>query len=66
MAILKGHKMVPGLDPGCDIMYKIIRIQCSLHILALVQVTHYLQCVWQQCCLKSGSNEVISDELYSY
>ena len=40
MAILKGHKMEPGLDPGCDITYKIILIQRSLRILAVVQLAH--------------------------
>ena len=37
---LKGHKMAPGLDPGCDITYKNILIQRSLHILAFVQLAH--------------------------
>ena len=32
--------MAPGLDPGCDITYKIRLIQRSLHILAYVQLAH--------------------------
>ena len=43
MAILKGHKMALGLDPGCDITYKIILIQCFLHILAFVQLAHHFE-----------------------